>query len=160
MAQEAAVIALCPLTIYQYFSNKDEIVWAILGERDEEVAVYASTECLLGNHRVDKITAMLQYMADELAETVRPRIRFLAQFDAMYARDRPVERLLTLEAQFHDRGFQAFPSLIRQGIADGSLCPELRSQSHIARRDDGGNRGAAPPRLTGAGGSIGIRSAH
>ena len=37
-------------------------------------------------------------MADDLIRR-QAKVRFLAQFDAMYARDGPVERLLTLEAQ-------------------------------------------------------------
>ena len=124
MAEVISASGIRPSTIYQYFSNKDEIVWAILGDVMEEVAAHARQSVDRATTGLDKITAMLQYMADELADN-QPRIRFLAQFDAMYARDWPVERLLTLEAQFHDRGFKAFRSLIRQGIADGSLRPDL-----------------------------------
>ena len=71
-----------------------------------------------------KITALLQFMADELAKN-QAKIRFMAQFDAMYARDWPAERLLTLEGQIHDQGFKFFRKLIREGIADGSLRPDL-----------------------------------
>jgi hypothetical protein len=49
----------------------------------------------------------------------------MAQFDAMYARDWPAERLLTLESQINPQGFQFFTDLIREGIADGSLRPDL-----------------------------------
>jgi hypothetical protein len=52
-------------------------------------------------------------------------VRFLAQFDAMYARDWPAERLLTLEAQINPEGFEHFSRLIREGIADGSLLADL-----------------------------------
>jgi hypothetical protein len=39
-----------------------------------------------------KITALLEFMADELSH--RPaKVRFMAQFEALYARDWPVERL-------------------------------------------------------------------
>ena len=34
MAEVISASGIRPSTIYQYFSNKDEIVWAILGERD------------------------------------------------------------------------------------------------------------------------------
>ena len=63
-------------------------------------------------------------MAEELTKD-RDKVRFLAQFDAMYARDWPADRLLTLEAQIVPQGFQYFATLIRQGIADGSLRPDL-----------------------------------
>jgi hypothetical protein len=63
-------------------------------------------------------------MADELAKN-QAKIRFMAQFDAMYARDWPAERLLTLEGQIYDQGFAVFRKLIREGIADGSLRSDL-----------------------------------
>jgi len=49
----------------------------------------------------------------------------MAQFDAMYARDWPAERLLTLEGQIYDQGFEVFRKLICEGIADGSLRSDL-----------------------------------
>ena len=49
----------------------------------------------------------------------------MAQFDAMYARNWPPERLLALESQINPEGFQYFSKLIREGIADGSLRPDL-----------------------------------
>ena len=71
-----------------------------------------------------RITALLQYMADELAKN-EAKIRFMAQFDAMYARHWPAERLLTLEGRLHHQGFKFFRKLIREGVADGSLRPDL-----------------------------------
>ena len=52
-----------------------------------------------------KITALLEFMADELAND-QAKVRFMAQFDAMYARDWPAERLLTLEAQINPGGLR------------------------------------------------------
>ena len=63
-------------------------------------------------------------MADELVNN-QVRVRFMAQFDAMYARDWPAERLITLESQINPDGFQVFTELIREGIADGSLRSDL-----------------------------------
>jgi hypothetical protein len=90
----------------------------------EEAAARSRKKVERATTGLDRIGALLEYMADELAHN-QARIRFMAQFDAMYARDWPVERLLTLEGQFHDRGFKAFRTLVRQGIADGSLRPDL-----------------------------------
>ena len=124
MAELISASELRASTMYQYFSNKDEIVWAILGEVMEQSAARAKKSVEGATSGLDQISALLQYMADELTNN-QARIRFMAQFDAMYARDWPVERLLTLEGQFHDRGFKAFRTLVRQGIADGSLRPDL-----------------------------------
>ena len=71
-----------------------------------------------------QITALLELMAEQLTND-QGKVRFLAQFDAVYARDWPADRLLTLEAQISPQGFQYFGTLIREGIADGSLRRDL-----------------------------------
>jgi AcrR family transcriptional regulator len=111
-------------TTYQYFKNKDEIVWALLGELLEENASRVNREMSEASTGFEKIGALLSFFADEL-EGDTAKVRFMAQFDAMYARDWPVTRLLTLEAQVTPDGFQSFKKLILDGIADGSLRPDL-----------------------------------
>ena len=124
MGEVISASELRPSTMYQYFANKDEIVWAILGEVMEEAAARAQQVVAGATTGLGRITALLQYMAEELANN-QARIRFMAQFDAMYARDWPAERLLTLESHFHNQGFESFRAWIREGIADGSLRPDL-----------------------------------
>jgi AcrR family transcriptional regulator len=124
MAEVIYASELRPSTVYQYFSNKDDIVWAILSEVLVETADRAKKSIETGTSGLGKITALLHYMADELTNH-QPKLRFMAQFDAMYARDWPPERLLTLEGQISDQGFKVFRKLIREGIADGSLRSDL-----------------------------------
>ena len=87
-----------------------------------------------GKCGLDKIAAFLEYMADELSRQ-QAQVRFMAQFDAIYARNWPVERLLALEAQTGEMGREFFAELIREGIANGSLRsdldPELTMQAVI-----------------------------
>jgi hypothetical protein len=73
---------------------------------------------------LSKIAALLDFVADELSSNPA-KVRFMAQFDAMYARDWPAERLLTLEARFNPQGFRYFGKLVRDGVADGSLRSDL-----------------------------------
>jgi AcrR family transcriptional regulator len=124
MAEVISASGVQASTLYQYFSSKDDIVWAILSEVLEEDAASAkkSADCAMTG--LSKIIGLLQYMADELSNN-QAKIRFMAQFDAMYARDWPAERLLTLESQLQDEGFKVFRTLIREGIADGSLRSDL-----------------------------------
>ena len=124
MAELIAASQLRTSTIYQYFANKDDIVWALLGKAMEDAALHSKKFVDDATTGLGKIAGLLDFMADELA-TNPARVRFMAQFDAMYARDWPVERLLILEGQFHDQGFQVFRTLIREGIADGSLRADL-----------------------------------
>jgi AcrR family transcriptional regulator len=124
IAEIVAASGLRTSTLYEYFSKKDEIVWAIFSEMLAEDSEDAKRRVDGAKTGLAKITAVLQSMADQL--TNQPaRVRFMAQFDAMYARDWPVERLLTLEGQLNDQGFRIFGTLIREGIADGSLRPDL-----------------------------------
>jgi AcrR family transcriptional regulator len=111
-------------TIYQYFSNKDEIVWAIVSELFAAVTQEVAERMDEAASGLARITALLEFMADELDKNPA-KVRFMAQFDAMYARDWPAERLLTLEAQINPQGFRYFSELIRSGIADGSLRSDL-----------------------------------
>jgi len=93
-----------------------------------------------------KITALLESMADDLTNNPS-KVRFMAQFDAMYARHWPAERLISLEAQVSPGGFQYFATLIREGIADGSLRPGSGPGSYDACRDQRCYRSAAAARV-------------
>jgi len=112
MAEVISASELRASTIYEYFRNKDEIVWAILSEVFEETAAGAKKAVEGATTGLARITALLEYMADELTEN-QARIRFLAQ------------RLLMLEGQIHAQGFEVFRNLILEGIADGSLRRDL-----------------------------------
>jgi AcrR family transcriptional regulator len=127
MAEIIAVTGLRASTLYEYFSNKDDIVWAVLSQTLQHSADSIQQTINSATTGLAKITILLDHMADQLANH-QANVRFMAQFDAMYARDWPVERLLTLEGQLNQQGFQVFESLIREGIADGSLRPDLHPE--------------------------------
>ena len=124
MAEAMAASGLRASTLYEYFSKKDDIVWAIFSDMLEEESARAKTAVDGATTGLAKIMALLGYMADQLSNDPA-KVRFMAQFDAMYARNWPVERLLTLEGQLNENGFEGFRRLIREGIADGSLRPDL-----------------------------------
>ena len=124
MAEITSASGVQASTTYQYFSNKDDIVWGILGEVLAENTERAKQKIEDADTGLSKITALLEFMADELSRD-QARVRFMAQFDAMYARHWPAERLLMLEAQINPQGFKYFSKLIREGIRDGSLRPDL-----------------------------------
>jgi AcrR family transcriptional regulator len=124
MAEIVAGSELRASTMYQYFANKDEIVWDLLREVMTEAAGEAQRRIEGAQDALGRLSALFEFMADELSR--RPvRARFMAQFDALYAHDWPAERLLSLESQINPQGFQYFSDLVREGIADGSLRPDL-----------------------------------
>ena len=124
MADIISAAELRPSTMYQYFSNKDDIVWAIFEGMLGDAVARAAEATQNAKTALEKISALLDMMAVDLVND-RASVRFMAQFDAMYARDWPAERLLNLEAQFAPEGLAHLGDLIREGIADGSLRADL-----------------------------------
>ncbi|UWZ81722.1 TetR/AcrR family transcriptional regulator [Occallatibacter riparius] len=124
MAEITSSSGVQPSTIYQYFANKDEIVWAVIADVMQKASARAQQSLEATPNALARITALLDFMADELVNN-SVTVRFMAQFDAMYARHWPAERLITLESQINPGGFNAFRGLICDGIADGSLRHDL-----------------------------------
>ena len=125
IADIVAAAGIRASTLYEYFSNKDEIVWTLV----EELMLRSSTSVLEAieattGPALAKITALLEAFGNELGDHPQ-RVRFMAQFDAMYARDWSAERLLALEDRLFPGRFEPLSNLIREGIADGSLRPDL-----------------------------------
>jgi AcrR family transcriptional regulator len=124
MAEITAASGVQPSTLYQYFANKDDIVWSLLGELMRDASIRARQAIDHAPNALARITALFHFLADQL-EHEPAKVRFMAQFDAVYARDWPAERLMTLESQINPGGFRVFARLIREGIADGSLRRDL-----------------------------------
>src|SRR5215472_11897767 len=79
MAEITSASGVQPSTMYQYFANKDEIVWAVLGEVMHDVSGRAKKALESAPNALARITALLDFMADELVNH-RGEIRFMAQF--------------------------------------------------------------------------------
>jgi len=124
MAEITSASGVQPSTMYQYFANKDELVWAFLSASIQESSACAKQICDTAPNALGRLTALLDFMADELMKNPM-KVRFMSQFDAMYARDWPAERLISLESQINPDGFEVFTDLIREGIADNSLRSDL-----------------------------------
>ena len=125
IADIVAAAGIRASTLYEYFSNKDEIVWALV----EEAMLKSSAKILEASKTatgpaLGRITALLEALGDELVNHPQ-RVRLMAQFDAMYARDWSAERLLALEDRLFPGRFKPLSNLIREGIADGSLRSDL-----------------------------------
>ena len=125
IADIVAAAGIRASTLYEYFSNKDEIVWTLVEElmRQSSTSVLEAVEEATGP-ALARITALLEAFGNELVNHPQ-RVRFMAQFDAMYARDWSAERLLALEDRLFPGRFEPLSTLIRDGIADGSLRPDL-----------------------------------
>ncbi len=125
IADIVAAAGIRASTLYEYFSNKDEIVWTLVEElmRQSSASALEAIEATTGP-ALAKITALLEAIGNELGDHPQ-RVRFMAQFDAMYARDWSAERLLALEDRLFPGRFEPLSNLIREGVADGSLRSDL-----------------------------------
>lgn len=126
MSDITAASGLMVSTIYQYFANKDEIIWALVQQAlEHSAAVMQQRLQESSGSAMTAIAAILAYLGDELVANPE-RVRFMAQFDALYAHDWSAEQLLTLEAQIFPQALAiTLAELVRSGIADGSLRPDL-----------------------------------
>jgi AcrR family transcriptional regulator len=94
MADITAATGLMRSTIYQYFSSKDEIIWALVQQVLEHTnAILQQTLQGVDGTALATITAILGHLRDELVAHPE-KVRFMAQFDALYARDWSAEQLL------------------------------------------------------------------
>src|SRR4051794_23817328 len=66
MAEITSASGVQPSTMYQYFSSKDDIVWAIVGELMEERSGLAKQTMRDAPNALGRITALLEMMADDL----------------------------------------------------------------------------------------------
>jgi AcrR family transcriptional regulator len=126
MADIITTSGLMRSTIYQYFSSKDEIIWALVRQVLEHTnAILQQTLQGVDGTALATITAILGHLGDELVAHPE-KVRFMAQFDALYARDWSAEQLLAVEAQIIPQGLgPTLTALVRAGVADGSLRADL-----------------------------------
>lgn len=125
IAHIVAAAGIRASTMYEYFANKDELVWTLVEQVMVQSSLTAQQTIQTVNGTVfDRIAALFQAFEYEL-EHHPARVRFMAQFDAMFAHEWTVERLLAVEDRIIPGRSHLFASWIEEGIADGSLRPDL-----------------------------------
>ncbi len=116
-----------PTTLYEYFANKDEIVWALVEEYAELSTEYLRermSRVPAAASALAQIQAMLWAFEEELAEHP-DRARLQSQFDAMYAHEWSAAAMVAVLNKVTPAFLTPLSDLIRRGVADGSLRPDL-----------------------------------
>jgi AcrR family transcriptional regulator len=125
IADIAAASRLTRATIYKYFANRKEIAFEIFKtiisgwhERDKrEVWSHPGN----GYQRIEKfLTSFCDYLLQFPKET-----RFVAEFNYLYAKEWPTSQVLETLQQSLNEDRHLVVKSVRQGIADGSLRPDL-----------------------------------
>jgi AcrR family transcriptional regulator len=109
-------------TVYEYFPNKQEVAWAVLGRIFERA--HAGLEYETGWNGFQRLEHFMLERIREV-ETHPARLRFIVEFNALYAREASAEHMRQVTGQA--RGGEEDPVFrwVRLGIQDGSLRPDL-----------------------------------
>ena len=126
LAQIAIAARLTRVTLYQYFPDKKEIAWAVFKKViDELQAVMASEIAQTDGSGYDKIERVL-FATIKSLETQTNSLRFIALFNFLYAREgSPMRMRGILERAALTGKNMSTADFIREGMADGSLRPDL-----------------------------------
>jgi AcrR family transcriptional regulator len=124
IAQIAAAARISRVTLYEYFPDKQEIAWAVFQKVFLELRGPLEQSSSHTESGYQKIEKLLLSSVDGL-ETHREPFRFIALFNFLYAREGSYARMRgTLEGTWP--GYYGMPAeWIREGIADGSVRPDL-----------------------------------
>ena len=120
----AATANVTRATIYRYFANRIEIVWALLRLYGElliqSIPADAMNPQLLGATRLQFV---LQGFMNHFFQYPEQSL-FAVQFDRLYAETNDVDKMKWFKKELLDTEFP-LASLIALGIRDGSLRPNL-----------------------------------
>jgi AcrR family transcriptional regulator len=113
------------MTLYEYYPNKQAIAWAVFQKFMEDLQTSFSDELQPpGGNGFQRIEhAMLASI--DLLELHPEHLRFLVEFNSLYAREGDPVRLRQVVEHVWPENYDMFTRLIQLGIADGSLRPDL-----------------------------------
>lgn len=117
----AAAARISRVTLYEYFHKKEEIAWAIFQKLVQEPFPLEETREGTGYQRVERV--MMERVT--LLEKYPEHLRFVVEFNTLYAREGNPARVRQIVEQGTAGGYGHFARLIREGIADGSVRADL-----------------------------------
>jgi AcrR family transcriptional regulator len=125
MGSIADAARLTRVTLYEYFPNKQEVAWAIFQKIVENKNQDAGGEGMSreGNG-FQRLERMLMKWIEEL-ETHPEHLRFIVEFNTLYAREGNPARVRNIVEQAKRDGSNPIKQLIHLGITDGSLRADL-----------------------------------
>jgi len=107
-------------TLYQYFPNKQEIAFAIFQKMVDDQREIDNPQLIPQGNGFQRFEYMAMEMV-RLLETAPEHIRFMVEFNTLYAREGNPVRVRGLYSEGVDR----LIPIIQQGIMDGSIRPDL-----------------------------------
>jgi len=123
MGAIADAARLARKTLYQYFPNKQEIAFAIFQKMVDGQWVKFDPNQIPQGSGFQRLEYFVLGMVD-LLETAPEHIRFMVEFNTLYAREGDPARVRRTYAE----GANYLTPIIQQGIADGSIRPDLEPE--------------------------------
>ena len=109
-------------TLYEYFPSKQEVAWAILQKIFDQGR--AGVEKLPGGNGFQRLEHFMLRMAGRL-EALSEHMRFVVEFNSLYAREASADRMRQATGRAGPGSDDLVSQLIYQGLADGSIRPDL-----------------------------------
>jgi AcrR family transcriptional regulator len=110
-------------TMYQYFSDKREIAWAIFQKLIDQWRTFGTLPPEASG--LAQLEQFMTWMVNQL-ETSREHLRFIVELDALYARESSADRMRQITGRAGaggdaGNGVDWIAQTVRKGIADGSI---------------------------------------
>jgi AcrR family transcriptional regulator len=125
MSSIAGAARIARITLYEYFPNKEEIAWAIFQQIIQDLRGCITSQAQApGASGYQRIEAFMMQMV-RLLEEYPKHFRFIVEFNQLYARQNNPSNMRQVIDQQMEEGQNSFPQMVQEGIADGSLRPDL-----------------------------------
>ena len=109
-------------TVYEYFPNKQEVAWALLQKIFDQSR--GSPEQPPAGNGFQRLADFMLRMVNRL-ESQSEHMRFIVEFNSLYAREASADRMRQATGRAEPGSGDPVTHLVRQGIADGSIRPDL-----------------------------------
>jgi len=121
----AAAARISRMTLYEYYPNKQEVAWAIFQKLVEDMHADPPGQLLQAEgNGFERIEHTIQALLN-LLEQHPQHLRFIVEFNILYAREGNPARVRHIVEQAWPGGHDPLAQIIQQGITDGSLRPDL-----------------------------------
>jgi AcrR family transcriptional regulator len=117
ISQIAGAARISRKTMYQYFTDRREIAWAIFQKLIEQWAPAGALPA--GASGYQQLEQFVASVARQL-ETNRAHLRFIVELDALYARETSADRMRQITGRA-GAGVDWVAQTVRAGMADGSI---------------------------------------
>ncbi|MDF1515091.1 MAG: TetR/AcrR family transcriptional regulator, partial [Anaerolineae bacterium] len=119
----ASAARLSRKTLYVYFSNKEDIAWAIMQNLVDEKTTDMVLPQIPEGSGFQRVEFYMLHMVNRLV-TYPEHMRFISEFSTLYAREGEPTRV----RQMFARGGKVLNQMIQQGIEDGSIRPDVEQK--------------------------------